>query len=265
MFARVTYTTIIIICFAFNLPAFWQYRITDMPMDVNTTYYLLDIGYMDVNKPGGMTFQWLKVIFGVFIPAALLVFCNCSLVMALKRSYRMRKRCYVKETVSSSRNRVTLTLVTIVTSFIILVFPSEVMDFFIVCIKLDVRKTEIFLLIRAIANTLQVTNFACNFFLYCSVNSQFRDTFQHLLNCQEFASGARMRGGKRSLMHIQLHSAGVSGRTVSTEIWSSNQLERHLVFHPNGLALENQSNFPSVLGLYLGADVKTDDLSLCFR
>ena len=215
-FAKALYAVITVVCALPNIPAFMQYRITDMPPDSdNNTFYLIDIGYMDNTQTRGIAFQWFKIFYGVFIPASLLIFFNCSLVAALKRSYRMRKECFVKETASNKRNRVTLTLITIFSTFIILVFPSELMDFFLDCIKLNATKTEVFMLVRSVANTLQVLNFSCNFFLYCTVNAQFRTTFQHLLSSD---CCHHTQDQENTDAFLKNHTRLNSGRTKSTAL-----------------------------------------------
>ena len=219
-----SYTTLyglpVLLCVLFNLPSFWQYRVREIG-GANSTFYLVDIGYMEYGTARGVAFQWTKSVFGLFLPALILVYCNFSLIVALRRSYRMRKKCHVRQTGSSARNLVTLTLVTIVTSFILLVFPSELMDFFLECVNTDATRTELFLRVRAIANTLQVLNFACNFFLYCSVNSQFRLAMREQANmdCLTCSSQSptpsnRVRLRVTSSMHCR-HARPVSSTTVT--------------------------------------------------
>ncbi|ELT91780.1 hypothetical protein CAPTEDRAFT_205423 [Capitella teleta] len=179
LFARVAYPCVFVSCVVFNLPTFFQYK-ASLYMIEGERYHLMDLGYMDVNLTRGRVFFWMKIIFAIIIPAAILIFCNFSLVMALRRSYRMRRECHVKDTQNHARNRITLTLIIIATSFVILGFPSEIvdLDLFQESIKANTNKTELFLQLRVIANLMQVLNFSLNFVLYCVINVHFRKTIR---------------------------------------------------------------------------------------
>ena len=95
-------------------------------------------------------------------------------------------------------------------AFLVLVFPSELMDF---CsqhglVHMDIHETEIFLFLRGVANICQVINFSFNFVLYCAVNVQFRQTLCKLLNFQNMFSCCRNSNTFVEGTSIQLHSTG---------------------------------------------------------
>jgi hypothetical protein len=168
-----------VLCVILNLPSVWQFRITEYEDD----QYLIDIGLLDLSNMYGKAYMWIRAIFAIFIPAVLLVYCNMSLISALKRSHNMHRGCYVtRDTRLNNRNKLTAMLVVIATTFIILVFPSEIMDFFHdVTRKGSSQNVEVFMFIRAITNVFQVMNFTCNFAMYCVLNVHFRGVLRHLV------------------------------------------------------------------------------------
>ena len=180
---RFTYVAIVIICIIINLPIFWQYKITDIEIEGHV-YHLVDIGDLPIHSEKGYTFLWFRAIIGIFSPAALLMYCNWSLILALRRSRRMRRECRVQSSASRASNRITLLLVVIVLLFIFLVFPAEIMDFCQAVMQSDLDRIRIFMVIRCVANFLQVVNFSCNFVLYCALNVHFRKTMKELLTCR---------------------------------------------------------------------------------
>ncbi len=202
-FAKVSYSLVFILCAVFNIPSYFQYHITDINLGENEIFYLIDIGNFNHGTLHGQIFTWLKVTLGVFLPAVIMAFCNISLIRSLKQSYRMRREC--------SRNsghpspvgsyRITLILVIIVISFVILVFPSEIMDFFSDSIKMDATKTETFLTVRPFMNIFQILNFACNFVLYCAINVHFRGALWELVTCKKSHTGSNSRHTRMTSLH----------------------------------------------------------------
>ncbi len=177
---RLIYFTTTLACVLVNLPMFWQYKITDFKMDGHV-YYLIDIGDFALNSRKGYVFLWCRAVAGIFSPALLLIYCNCSLIMALRRSKTIRNEGMVRSSVSRSHNRITRLLVVIVLLFILLVFPAELMDFCQAVLVTHPSATPLFLLLRCLANFLQVVNFSCNFLVYCALNVHFRNTIRELV------------------------------------------------------------------------------------
>lgn len=180
-FTKVLYTSVMLLCIMINLPSFWQYKLSDLGLQ--DMCCLVDIGYMDNTQLRGQAFLWVRVIVGTFIPVVILISCNWSLIRALQQSYRMRQQYHVNQNSASSKNRITLMLVIIVTTFVIFVFPCELMEFFMEIVRQDAHKTEFFLLFRSLANLLQTVNFTFNFVLYCLINAHFRSEVFALFLC----------------------------------------------------------------------------------
>ena len=204
----VTYLTVTLVCWGVNLPAFWQYHVTDMTFPSNQTRYLVDIGPLDYSTSLGMAFQWVRGSVGLFIPAVVLVYCNWALVRALRHSHQVRQHFHVNGRAGRSRDRVTLTLAAISVAFVLLVLPSELMDFVLRFVEENATRTEVFLLIRGVANTLQVFNFAGNFLLYCSVNSRFRKSLYSMFGGKGRDSHSSLQLQRRQFDFRVQRSAG---------------------------------------------------------
>ena len=179
-FTKTIYVGIVIICITCSIPLFFMYKTVSLDVG-GDEIHIIDIGLLDQRSTIGQTFIWAKAIFGILIPMLILTFCNSSLIKALRRSKRMRRHFRVQAATNNSSNRITLTLVVIMMAFLILVFPSEIMDLFADHIKKS--QTEIFLSIRAFTNVFQIINFAFNFVLYCVINVHFRGMLLQLLPC----------------------------------------------------------------------------------
>ena len=181
-FAKAAYCIVFVSCILFNLPSFYMYQTLEIDLG-SGNMYLIDIGLIDQASTGGQCFIWIKAILGILVPMTILGFCNCSLIRALRRSLRMRQQYRVQQTVFSTSNRITLTLIVIMMAFLILVFPSEIMDLSHDHIGKGTTQTEVFLTVRSFANVFQIINFAFNFILYCVINVHFRGVLLQLLPC----------------------------------------------------------------------------------
>ena len=203
--SRIVYVSTVIFSVLLNLPSFGQFKITEFD-----GLYLIDLGPFSQSFGKGIVFLWVRTIFGIFIPAVLMCFCNISLVIALHRSAKMRRECYVQSTNRHS-NRITRMLIILVVLFVCLVFPSELMDFFQEVIKTDSTKTSLFIVARSVANVLQVMNFACNFILYFVLSVHFRNTAKELFTCQRSPYGFHH---SKSVVQASRHNG-----TIKTAVW----------------------------------------------
>ena len=134
----------IIVCFLaviLNLPTFFQFQISEIGYTDNRTLYFIDIGIMDGMNEFSKAFQWIRFTIFIALPILILMFCNCSLVYALHMSHKVRQQYHVNKT-PRRQNRITLLLVIIALGFIILVFPSELMDFFMDFVRTDQPRIE---------------------------------------------------------------------------------------------------------------------------
>ena len=165
-----------------NLPTFWTYEIHRMDNNGTTLYYI-DLGYFSKHKAFKDTFIYLWAVLGYFIPLVILLFCNVKLIRALQQSRRLREdhRAHCKARDPSTR--ITVTLIIIVMTYLILVSPSELLQF-LQSVLPEAQSNGYFYPISFVlicTNILQALNFSFNFFLYCSVNAHFRRTLRECL------------------------------------------------------------------------------------
>ncbi len=186
---------------------------------------LIDLGTFALHSTKGKIFLWFKAIFGIFIPCALLIFCNCSMIKALRESRQMRLQCRVQNIncVIRNSNRITFMLIIIVVLFVLLVIPAEVMDFCHEIIKQKPSKAEVFMLARSVANLFQVAAFSGNFILYCILNVHFRATIKDLFTCR---LGRYFQRGTQRSSSIRSSSFQLTFRTTVRKSKSSQILSQ---------------------------------------
>ena len=201
---------------AVNVPRYFRREIASIACLEGGRFYYLDDGPLARAVGGETAFQWAYFVVGIVLPFVLLVFFNVNLVRALRRSLRMRE-IYAAGARNGrtgnhrdsgaggegerNRNRVTLTLVVIIAAYIVLLVPSEVMNFLKETAVRDVDLVGAYNLALSALNLLQALNFAFNFLLYCAVNVAFRRTLLGLVCC--------IRGQQ----HAELATATMLSRT----------------------------------------------------
>lgn len=236
--SKIAYIVAAVLSVCFNLPSFWEYRIEEIDLVIEVQY-LIDLGYFSTQYLRGRVFFWLRAIFGIFIPAVIMTFCYLSLAIALKRSWRMRRECYVSRDTNRHSNRITRMLITLVILFILLVFPCEVMDFCHDVVQTNNTRTQIFMLMRSVANVLQVINFSCNFILYCAMSVHFRRTAAHMLYTLTRICGKK-RNNNRNSTSFKYRSNCITGSTsADREPVEPSKLHKELSIHScNGETIE---------------------------
>lgn len=150
-----------------------------------------------VNSPLGenevyrQVFMWSTSVVFTFIPLILLLTFNSFLILAVRRSNRLRDEMTnvnsrkVKQKVSSisHENKITVTLIAVVILFIICQTPTAI--FIIITasspgnISAEVRNVHHAM--GNIFNFLITFNAACNFLLYCALSEKYRQTVKELI------------------------------------------------------------------------------------
>lgn len=171
----------------FNVPVFWRYSI-ERKVCRNETRYTVSpqILYNDESFDHAYRASWAVV--GNFIPLLLLLFFNIALMREIHRSYAMRKRmgnghCSAVHHHShdmEASNRITITLISIVVMFFILVAPSEILKHVAFLFGSDLSRNYTYQTIEIITNVMQTINFSANFILYCIINPSFRRTMKEM-------------------------------------------------------------------------------------
>ncbi|ELU17853.1 hypothetical protein CAPTEDRAFT_212238 [Capitella teleta] len=163
-----------------QLPTVWRHSVAEIEC-YGQTVYILDEGVFITNLKLRMTFSYLWSVFGYFIPVLILAYCNVHLIKALRESNRMRRLYRVSPRGPSAGSRITPTLVAIVCMFLLLVSPSEILQFFHYTVS--GQEFEAFNIALVFSNMLLTVNFAFNFVLYCIVNVHFRETWKEVVFC----------------------------------------------------------------------------------
>ena len=175
----------IVVSVLVNIPRFWHYTITETQCATDCVCYIKSTSKLFRNPKFYYPYKITWAIFGTFIPVAILAFCNFCLIRALRQSFQMQ-RMYRANAPRDSGHRITPTLITIVVLFIILVVPSEILEFLknFVLVPRQGASLDAFLSATIIMNFNQACNFAVNFVLYCVINVHFRETILHVFCCK---------------------------------------------------------------------------------
>ncbi len=182
---------IILLCVLGSLPTFWIYTASPLPSNGTVQMVIVELGPFSHEHSRGKVYMYLRALIAVFLPLILLCYLNICLMRALKESAVLHGR-HVSVSSSSptirnrdmAKVRLTRTLVAAIVMFVVLVCPCEIMDFFAYVTPTQITVGEhkqAFVITRAVANTMLMSNFAFNFVLYCAVNSTFRKEFTALL------------------------------------------------------------------------------------
>lgn len=184
-------------------------------------------------------FRLMWGIVGNVIPLLTLAFCNTTLLIAIQKSYALRKqmnRSLSKSLTSSndqdSSQRITITLVCIVAMFLVLVAPSEIVKYFSILLSVNLDTNFHFKSIEVITNVMQSLNFSVNFILYCIVNPSFRKTMYEMIPFNH-------RLGKASTINIPSRPISISSIKGSNTYHRNQPLYQS---HRNNKQLRNNSN-----------------------
>ncbi len=182
-----TIASVLVICICGNLPSFWI--ITAKPLAPGVSF--MDLGPFSHFHTRGMVFMCARTVCGMFLPGLLLVYFNVRLLVALGESSRLHSTLAPQQRThsgdsqtnhaSSVNNRLTRLLVTVIVSFVVLMYPCEIMEFFALLNHSTVKDKEAFIIARVVVNLLQISNFAFNFLLYCVINGTFRHALAELV------------------------------------------------------------------------------------
>ncbi|XP_052062220.1 probable G-protein coupled receptor B0563.6 [Mytilus californianus] len=194
-----------IVAFAFNVPVLWRYKIEEKCIINSTDFiYRLDSVPLGNDALKDNVYRILWAIVGNFIPLVLLIGFNIKICWRVHKSYKYRQRFQVKHRErTDSSNTLTITLITIVVMFFILVAPSEIVLFFIAGIRRDENNRDLLNAIEATMNFMQTVNFSVNFALYCIISPYFRRTLRYMFCCHWYHT--RRQSYKLSMSESNYH------------------------------------------------------------
>ena len=181
--SRRTATTCIVLFLMsviFNIPLFFKIRYT-----LSGSVYVLMPGPLMRSEAGQHVYTIVWSVFGIFVPFAILAFCNVRFLVVIYRSQALVITTIVGRIPNQRKpvlNSTTVTLVSIIWLFFVLVCPAMVLEFIGNFIQLmSDRSYYRFQLSIVITNTLLGLNFAVNFLLYCYAIRDFRKTLANMV------------------------------------------------------------------------------------
>ena len=196
---KMTLMTIIalsVFCVLISLPVFWEVSMLEFecPED-NLQLFVTYPGDLTTNTCFKTTMTYVWFIIGFVIPVCLLTYCNVNLIMALRKSFRMRKQ-FMNVRMRSQNgtgsgntgSNITPTLVAVVIVFTVLVAPADICSFMFYVIN-HPSHTENFLFAIELTNVMKTLNFSINFLLYCAVNKKFRNSLRDIFQCRMLGFG----------------------------------------------------------------------------
>ena len=160
------------------------------------------------------TFSYLWTVFGYAIPVSVLAFCNTHLIRALRESYKMRRVYRVHSQTPQPGSRITPTLVAIVVMFLVLVSPSEIIQFLFYIV--EDKAVEHLNFATVITNLLHTMNFSLNFVLYCIVNVHFRNTIKCIILRKEKGQCTLKRQYTATYSNVTTKTYGITPSNIET-------------------------------------------------
>ena len=146
----------------------------------NGTEMAVNVTRLWETKTFALTVTWAHNLLRSIIPLIILCVLNMFIIQALRRTRSTKKKL-------TSRNRITLTLISVIIVFLVCVTPDAVMSTFF-----GYGYAEADYLVRGvreITDLLLAVNSSVNFILYCTFNKMFRKQFM-LLFCARCKSCA---------------------------------------------------------------------------
>lgn len=181
--ARTVVTSVFIIMILLSIPSGFRYRLQTIQDTVNnSTCMELVVTELGRNKEFMIPYTWVQNFLRGIIPVFILVFLNARIINVLRKER-------VKGKKFSSRNRITIMLITMVVVFIVCITPDAIMSTFFG--KGYVEEDSLVKGIREITDSLVALNSAINFLLYCTLSAAFRNTFMRVFFGRNYV---KMRG-----------------------------------------------------------------------
>ena len=181
---------LIILAVLFSLPQFWTLKKDSLDL-FGSVIYFVDQGALGDSKTLRIL-NWIRFIFGYAVPFILLLTCNIILAVCLIQSDRKRQRLTTDRSRTNIGSRITPTLMSIIIVYLLLMTPSEILEFIFDGLGSLENKTNLYILTRSFANILQVSNYAINFALHIGINRGYRQALRGLFRWP-FCKNKRIR------------------------------------------------------------------------
>ena len=176
----ITCSAIIVVAILFCSPTYWTLTSNHVELPTNETIFFVDQGKFGDSYTLNVL-SWLRFTFGYVFPFIVLLTCNIYLAVWLVRTDRSRQKLTGRPNKINIGSRITPTLMSIIIVFLLLMTPSEILDFIFDSLGSLDNKTNIYILARSLTNVLQVTNYAINFALHIGINRGYRSAVYSIL------------------------------------------------------------------------------------
>jgi hypothetical protein len=179
------------------------------------TYAQFIIKHMDVYFN---VYFWFRVIFIHLIPCSVLIVLNALLVHTMRTAQRRRRQLLAQNRKSECRrlaesNMTTLMLVAVVGVFLLAEVPFAVMMIaLIVNNTWDLQLIDDYVQFMAplLLNQFILYSYPLNFFIYCAMSRQFRETFKGMC-CGNGVSSNGERNAEQTTMYVTVGTECVNG------------------------------------------------------
>ncbi|GFS10406.1 FMRFamide receptor [Elysia marginata] len=166
------------------------YRVSRLNPNVTVSACLMEYRPW-VNRNMNLYFNiyfWFRVIFIHLIPCVSLVVMNALLVYAMRVAQQRRMQLLRQNKKSESRklkesNCTTLMLVAVVGLFLLVEFPLGLLMVFLIIDKtfdVTIIELDVLSVLSLFSNFFILLSYPLNFFIYCGMSKQFRETFKRL-------------------------------------------------------------------------------------
>lgn len=133
---------------------------------------------------------WFRAIFIHLVPCTILVVINSVLIWTLRTAQQRRMQLLKQNKKSESMklkdsNCTTLMLVTVVGLFLLVELPLGIIMILHLVqnnFEIDIMSNETFKLLNLISNTFILLSYPLNFFIYCGMSRQFRETLMSMFD-----------------------------------------------------------------------------------
>ncbi|XP_067144633.1 G-protein coupled receptor dmsr-1-like [Centruroides vittatus] len=178
--AKLAITLTYVNCAIFCLPVYLTFQIHEVRENEEVTY---QIGFSRIAQKRQQLLQnvnfWIFSVLTKLVPCVLLTGLSLGLIRVLYEADLRRQRLKNRSECDKSCDRTTRMLLAVLLLFLVTEFPSGILALLSGILGKDFFD-NVYQNFGEVMDFLALVNSAINFFLYCSMSRQFRDTFAKL-------------------------------------------------------------------------------------
>ncbi|ELT90067.1 hypothetical protein CAPTEDRAFT_184853 [Capitella teleta] len=214
---KIQITFVVIFSVVFNIPRFFQTRITTDPLNGHTKFERTSLE--TESNFGKIYTNALYTVLVLVLPFSLLLILNVRLICSLRAS-RSRLRMHSVNRIGASENNITLVMIVIIVVFLFCLLPDRLIPVFTT--MLGTNSGCFLKVLLCISNLLFVINSSVNVFIYCLLRRRFRKLLvRRIFDCQTELNRPTSSANFNSLLVARectqnVHFSGSSRRTTAT-------------------------------------------------